>query len=296
VVLIGGAALLLLIERIGRGRTTLARIGRGVVRAPAAWSLGRARAAWTALCGLVALAALGVPLYVAVVGLVDGLTGAGSAARNTPGIDWGGLGTAAWNTLELALLAGVVATVLALPISWLYARHPGRFATLAERSVWLAHALPGVILALSLVYMGVRWFRPVYQTPVMLVAAYVILFLPLAVGSQHVGLRTAGAHLDEAAQSLGYGRIRTLLHVTLPLAFPGVAAGALFVLLDSAKELTTTLLLIPTGMTTLATALWSTTNGEVLDFTAAAPYGIGLILVGLLPAYLLAKRTMRIAT
>jgi iron(III) transport system permease protein len=267
------------------------------MRAPARWSLGRARAAWSAGCGLVALAALGVPLYVAVVGLVDGLAGGEGAGLGGPsGIDWGGLGVAAWNTLELALLAGVVATLLALPISWLYARYPGRFATLAERSVWLAHALPGVILALSLVYMGVRWFRPLYQTPVMLVAAYVILFLPLAVGSQHVGLRTAGPHLDEAAQSLGYGRIRTLLHVTLPVAFPGVAAGALFVLLDSAKELTTTLLLIPTGMTTLATGLWSTTNGEVLDFTAAAPYGIGLIAVGLVPAYLLARRTIRGAT
>jgi iron(III) transport system permease protein len=297
VVLIGGAALVLLLERIGRGRASLARVGRGVMRAPARWSLGRARAAWSAGCGLVALAALGVPLYVAVVGLVDGLAGGEGAGLGGPsGIDWGGLGVAAWNTLELALLAGVVATLLALPISWLYARYPGRFATLAERSVWLAHALPGVILALSLVYMGVRWFRPLYQTPVMLVAAYVILFLPLAVGSQHVGLRTAGPHLDEAAQSLGYGRIRTLLHVTLPVAFPGVAAGALFVLLDSAKELTTTLLLIPTGMTTLATGLWSTTNGEVLDFTAAAPYGIGLIAVGLVPAYLLARRTIRVAT
>jgi iron(III) transport system permease protein len=297
VVLIGGAALVLLLERIGRGRASLARVGRGVMRAPARWSLGRARAAWSAGCGLVALAALGVPLYVAVVGLVDGLAGGEGAGLGGPsGIDWGGRGVAAWNTLELALLAGVVATLLALPISWLYARYPGRFATLAERSVWLAHALPGVILALSLVYMGVRWFRPLYQTPVMLVAAYVILFLPLAVGSQHVGLRTAGPHLDEAAQSLGYGRIRTLLHVTLPVAFPGVAAGALFVLLDSAKELTTTLLLIPTGMTTLATGLWSTTNGEVLDFTAAAPYGIGLIAVGLVPAYLLARRTIRVAT
>jgi iron(III) transport system permease protein len=73
-----------------------------------------------------------------------------------------------------------------------------------------------------------------------------------------------------------------------------VAAGALFVMLDSAKELTTTLLLIPTGMTTLSTGLWATTNGEVLDFTAAAPYGVGLIAVGVLPAYLLARRTVQL--
>ncbi len=299
VVLVGGAALVLLLERLARGRRAPARVGRGVVRSTVRWSLGRARFGWTALCVLVALAALGVPVYLAVVGLLDGLTGqAGSGAATAlggpTGIDWAGLGSAALNTLELALLAGVTATVAALPISWLYARHPGRFSTLAERSVWLAHALPGVILALALVYIGVRWFRPVYQTPVMLVVAYVILFLPLAVGSQHVGLRAAGRRLDEAAHSLGYGRFRTLTRVTLPLALPGVAAGGLFVLLDSAKELTTTLLLVPTGMTTLSTALWSTTNGEVLDFTAAAPYGSALILIGVLPAYLLARRTVQL--
>ena len=299
VVLVGAAALLLLLERALRGRQVPARVGRGVVRSSVRWSLGRARAAWAALCGLVALAALGVPVYVAVVGLVDGLTGgsgADAALDGPTGIDWGGLGSAALSTLELAVAAGLAATVVALPISWLYARYPGRFATVAERSVWLAHSLPGVILALALVYIGVRWFRPLYQTPVMLVAAYVILFLPLAVGSQHVGLRAAGRRLDEAAHSLGYGRFRTMMRVTLPLALPGVAAGALFVLLDSAKELTTTLLLVPTGVTTLSTALWSTTNGEVLDFTAAAPYGTALILIGVVPAYLLARRTVRLTT
>ncbi|MBN9610033.1 MAG: iron ABC transporter permease [Actinobacteria bacterium] len=299
VVLVGGAALLLLVEKIARGRQAPARVGRGVLRAPVRWGLGRARWLWALACAAVSLLALGVPLYIAIVGLADGLSGAGAAGADAAldgqvGIDWAALGSAALSTLELALAAGVVATVVGLPISWLYARHPGRFATIAERSVWLAHALPGVIVALALVYLGVRWFRPVYQTPLMLVAAYVVLFLPLAVASQHVGLRAAGRRLDEAAHSLGYGRLRVLVRVTLPLALPGVAAGALFVLLDSAKELTTTLLLIPTGMTTLSTALWSTTNGEVLDFTAAAPYGIALILIGVLPAYLLARRTVRL--
>lgn len=297
VVLVGGAALLLLIERIARGRRVPDRVGRGVVRAATVWRLGPGgRIGWIVACVIVTLLSLGVPLYIAVVGLVDGFAGVGGDAQGAAsGIDWASLGSAALGTLELAVAAGVVATVVALPVSWLYARHPGPFATLAERSVWLAHALPGIVLALALVYLGVRAFRPLYQTPLMLVAAYVILFLPLAVASQHVGLRTAGRRLDEAAHSLGFGRLRVFARVTLPIALPGVAAGALFVLLDSAKELTTTLLLIPTGMTTLSTGLWSTTNGEVMDFTAAAPYGIGLILVGVFPAYLLARRAVRLA-
>lgn len=296
-VLVGGAALLLLLERIARGKRRPMRVGRGVVHAAERWRLSRgATVAWALGCVAVALLALGVPLYIAIVALADGLLGpAAGTMTATRSIDWGRVGLAAWNTLELAVAAGLVATLVALPISWLYARHPGPFATVAERSVWLAHSLPGIVLGLALVYIGVRLIRPAYQTPLMLVAAYVILFLPLAVANQHVGLQAAGRSLDEAAHALGYGRLRVFLRVTLPIALPGVAAGALFVLLDSAKELTTTLLLVPTGMTTLATGLWSTTNGEVLDFTAAAPYGVALILLGVVPAYLLARRAVRIA-
>lgn len=288
VVLVVGAALLLLGERLLRGPRLATRVGRGVVRPPAAWRLGRAKPLWVLAAAIVALLALGVPLYMSVTGIADALSD--HAANPFP---WHELGDAALTSARLAVSAAVVATLAALPVSWLTARHPGRFATATERAVWLAHALPGVILALALVFIGIHWFRPLYQTSTMLVGAYVILFLPLAVASQHVGFRAATRQFDDVAHSLGRGRLHTLLRVTMPLAFPGLAAGALFVLLDVSKELTTTLLMQPTGTTTLTTALWSTTNGEVLDYTAAAPYGIALVLVGVPPAYLLARRTLR---
>jgi len=287
-VLVGGAAVLLLIERLVRGRASRARVGGGVIRTAPPWRLGAAKPVWLAAAAVVSLLALGVPLYMSVTGLADGLSGSGADS-----IDWAGLGQAALTSTELAVSAGVAATVLALPISWLTARHPGAIATVTERSVWLAHSLPGVILALALVYIGIHWFQPLYQTSTMLVAAYVVLFLPLAVASQRVGFRAAARDLDDAAHSLGSGRLQTLGRVTLPLALPGIAAGGLFVLLDVEKELTTTLLMRPTGANTLTTALWGTTNGEVLDFTAAAPYGIALIVIGVIPAYVLARRTLQ---
>ena len=292
VVLVAGALLLLTVERLLRGRRIPARIGRGVVRRPAAWQLGRTKPLW--LFGLVLLTflALGVPAYVCGVGLADGLGAHGGGHAGSALVDWAALGQSALTSTKLAVGAAAVATVAGLPISWLVARHPGPLSTATERAIWLAHALPGVILALALVFIGIHWFRPLYQTSAMLVAAYVILFLPLAVASQSVGFRAAAKGFDDVSHSLGCGRIRTLGRVTLPLAAPGVAAGALFVLLDSAKELTTTLLMQPTGTQTLTTALWATTNGEVLDFTAAAPYAIALIALGVVPAYFLAHRVL----
>jgi iron(III) transport system permease protein len=289
VVLVGGALVLLTVERLLRGRRIPTRLGRGVVRRPAAWRLGRAKPLWLLALLAIAFLALGVPAYICGVGLADGL---GSHAHGDTVVAWAALGQSALTSTKLAVSAAVVATLVGLPISWLAARHPGPLATGTERAIWLAHALPGVILALALVFIGIHWFRPLYQTSAMLVAAYVILFLPLAVGSQSVGFRAAAKGFDDVSHSLGCGRFRTLARVTLPLAAPGVAAGALFVLLDSAKELTTTLLMQPTGTATLTTALWSTTNGEVLDFTAAAPYAIALIVLGVIPAYFLARRVL----
>jgi iron(III) transport system permease protein len=121
----------------------------------------------------------------------------------------------------------------------------------------------------------------------------VILYLPLAVASQVVGIAHASPQYEEVSRSLGKRPLATFFRVTMPLAFPAIATGAMLVLLNVGKELTTTLLLHPTGKDTLATALWQTTNGEVLNFTTAAPYGIALIIIGAIPAYLLARQTLR---
>jgi iron(III) transport system permease protein len=79
-----------------------------------------------------------------------------------------------------------------------------------------------------------------------------------------------------------------LRDVTLPLAGPGVAAGAALVFLTCMKELPATLMLRPTGLETLATELWAET--EVGSYAAAAPYASLLVLLAALPTFLLGHR------
>lgn len=287
VVLALGAILVLLVERMLRGRARPVHVGSGTPRPPMHWRLARTRPLWLALCLLVVLAALAVPLGVTIAGMARQLMGEGA------GIDLPRLWTASANTALWAGSAAILATVCALPVTMLAVRHPGRLSLLIERSTWVAHALPGVIMALALVYISVNWLYPLYQTSALLVIAYVVMYLPLAVGSQRVGVAQASRQLDEISHSLGRGALATFRRVTLPLALPAIGVGALLVALDAGKELTTTLLMHPTGEHSLATALWATTDGEVLDFTAAAPYGLALLLIGALPALLLARSAVR---
>ncbi|HTI32462.1 MAG TPA: ABC transporter permease subunit, partial [Miltoncostaea sp.] len=79
----------------------------------------------------------------------------------------------------------------------------------------------------------------------------------LALGPARVAVTSVPRRLDDAARTLGRGRVSRLVTVELPLMAPGLAAAAGLVLLSAMKELPVTLLLAPAGFPTLATRVWS---------------------------------------
>ena len=146
-------------------------------------------------------------------------------------------------------------------------------------------------MAIAGVYLGVRLLRPFYQTAPLLVLAYVVLFLPLAIGSIRSAVESSPPRLEEVATSLGRGQLHAFLTVPARLAAPGVAAGAALVFLACMKELPATLLLHPTGTQTLATGLWKYTS--VSDYGSAAPYAAALVLFAAVPTAVLAMASGR---
>lgn len=195
------------------------------------------------------------------------------------------LGATAW----FAGLAALACTLAAIPVGVLAARYRGRYVTAVEQSVWAAHALPGLVIALALVFLGVRVLPDLYQRTPLLVLAYVVLFLPSAVAAVRSSVELSSPRVEEVARSLGARPGEVLRRVTVPLAAPGIATGAALVLLTAMKELPATLLLRPTGTDTLATRLWSHTG--VGAYAAAAPYGLVLVLLALGPTILLMRST-----
>jgi iron(III) transport system permease protein len=201
------------------------------------------------------------------------------------GIDVAVLADAAWATIRLSSLAAVAGLALAVPVGVLAARFRSRPVAFIERSTYVAHALPGIVIAISLVFVGVRLLRPVYQEVPLLVLAYTVLFLPLAVGAVRASVEQSPLRLEEAARSLGVPPHEVLARVTVPLASPGIAAGTALVFLSTMKELPATLLLRPTGTETLATRLWSATT--ISDYAAAGPYALAIMLLAAVPTALL---------
>ena len=95
--------------------------------------------------------------------------------------------------------------LLALPVAWLAVRYRTAASTAVERSTYVANALPGIVVALALVTVSIRVVQPIYQTYVLLLVAYAIMFLPRAVVSVRAALEQAPVVLDDVAHSLGSG-------------------------------------------------------------------------------------------
>ncbi|QSB17135.1 iron ABC transporter permease [Natronosporangium hydrolyticum] len=280
-VLIMLTVLLLAGESVTRARgARFARVGGGARRPPSRLRLRAGR--WPAAGGLalVAGAALGVPAVSLSRWFVEGVSRPGSLAEIT---------SATVNSLWVSALGAGLTMLLALPIGLLAARSPGTLSTIIERLSYLPHALPGVVVGLSLVSFGIYVLYPLYQSVWLLALAYAVLFLPLAVGAVAAAAAQAPPQLEQVARSLGRRPVTVFRTITLPLTAPGIGAGLALAFLTCMKELPATLLLRPTGMDTLATRLWTHTG--VVQYAAAAPYAALLVVIAAVPTWLLVSRS-----
>jgi iron(III) transport system permease protein len=229
-----------------------------------------------ALLFCLAVVSLGLvlPLGVTVFWLVRGLTGGLDEMVSLQEVM-----QLAWHSLWAAGLAAVITTLCSLPVAILAVRFPSRITTAIERCSYIGFGLPGIVVALSLVFWGANYLPWLYQTLPMLVFAYLVLFLPQSVGTVRSSLLQVNPQLEESARSLGRTPWQTLQEITLPLVRPGVLSGAALVFLTAIKELPATLLLAPIGFNTLAMHIWKAT--ENVSYSDAAAGALVMLMVSI---------------
>ena len=274
----------LVAEQLVRGRARYGRLGRGTRRAAARYTLGRWRPVAPLGFLLLALVTIVVPLGT----ILWWLTQDSAAATATVGASFAGVASAALASLGLGLGGAALTMLIAAPLGVLAARYDGWLIVALERTAYLAQSIPGIVVALALVSLTVHLLRPLYQSVFLLLLAYAVVFLPLALVSIRSAIIQAQRGLEEAGRSLGLNWRAVLWRVTLPLAGPGLGAAAAMVFIAVTTELTATLLLAPIGTQTLATQVWADTS--TLAFAAAAPYAAALAAMSLAASWLLARR------
>ena len=282
-VLVAMAVVILMAEGCTRGRQRYYRSGAGAAREPAAVKLGRWRWLATGVFGAVLALALALPTGMLAFWLARGVS-AGEPLL----LLW----SATLNSVYVSAAAALVTVAMAIVMAALLVRYPTRLNRVLEPVGFTGYALPGVVVALALVYFGAQYARPLYQTHWLLIFAYAVLFFPVALGSVRAALLQVSPRLEDAARGLGHNPLRVMLRITAPLMRSGVIMGAALVFLLTMKELPATLILGPVGFKTLATAVWSASS-EAFFAQAAAP-ALMLILMSSVPMTLLALREKRV--
>ncbi|VTT85133.1 Ferric iron ABC transporter, permease protein [Halorubrum sp. DM2] len=243
-------------------------------------SLGRLRWPATLLPAGVSALALLVPLWILGLWLVR------SEAGRRPSMAFEPIQVV--NSVSVSAAAAVVAALAAIPIAYFAANHDSPLAVVFERATYVGFAVPGIVLALALVYFGSGYVPRLYQTLPLLVFAYVVRFLPQAVGSSRTSILQVDPKLVEAGRTLGESSMGAFRRVTFPLTRSGIVAGAALVFLTTMKELPVTLILRPSEFDTIVTQIWRAQETALYQY-AVVPTLILLVISGLSMVVLLAQ-------
>jgi molybdate/tungstate transport system permease protein len=149
-------------------------------------------------------------------------------------------------SLQDAAITAVLATLLAVPLAYLLARHRFRGRALVQAVVDLPLAVPHTVAGIALLFVFGRtgWIGApagaagvsFYGTQAGIVAAMLFVSAPFAVNSARVAFEALDPNIERAARSLGATPPQTFLRVSLPLAWRGVLTGTVLVYARSISE------------------------------------------------------------
>jgi iron(III) transport system permease protein len=211
------------------------------------------------------------------------------------------------NSFGLATLAAALTTALALIIGYGLRLRPTAAMRASARMAGLGYAIPGAVIAVGVLLPFARldnaidaWMRASFGistgllltgTIGVLLFAYLVRFLALALNTVEAGLAKINRNLDDAARVLGRSPGRTLARVHVPLMWGSVLTAVIMVFVDVLKELPATLILRPFNFETLAVRVYRFAADERLAEASTA--ALAIVLVGLLPVILLSRAITR---
>lgn len=188
-------------------------------------------------------------------------------------------------SVETALVAVAISLLLGVPASLALVRYrfPGRDAiqTLLLSPMVVPGIVGGAALFMAFIELEILLDVDISGTLPGLFVAHGLIALPWTVRLVTASLVGMSPSYEEAAQSLGAGRLTTFFRVTLPIIKPGIVAAALFSFVISFIDLEKSIFLVGPGRSTLQIALVSYLEWN-LDSTVAAVATVQILIIGVL--------------
>jgi putative spermidine/putrescine transport system permease protein len=199
-------------------------------------------------------------------------------------------------SIEVGLCATVIALVIGVPAALALARSEFRGKSVINTMLLSPMLIPGIVAgcAVYVYYIQIEMFSTwqIAATLPGLIAAHTLLAVPWVIRLVSASLVSVGANVEEAAMNLGATPWTTFRRVTLPLARPGLVAGALFSFIVSFTDLEKSLFLVGPGRTTLPIAILNYLEWN-LDPTVAAVATVQIVIIG--AALILSNRYVKLS-
>lgn len=222
-------------------------------------------------------------------------------------VQWSSFWQLAWNTFYLSAMAAILAVCLALLLAYAKRFYPQQSVRYAVNLAGMGYALPGTIIAIGVMlplawldhrlndaFVWLGWASPgliLSGSLVVLLLAYCVRFLAVALAGIQSGLGQVSPSLDESAKGMGRNPWDILRLIHVPLMRSSVLTALLVVFVDVLKELPATLMLRPFDFNTLAVKAYELAADEQL--VEAAPASLMIVVVGLIPVLILNKAINR---
>ena len=276
------ASLFLLQQRLlRRGRFTTVS-GKGGVRVP--FRLGPWRWPVFAICMAPPIFSLILPYTALLATSLSHAWGRGPVPGNLTfaWYHWAlvenqGARRAIAHSVSYAAAAATIATVLAVFSAYAVGRRLLPGARILGYLAMAPFVVPGIVLAIGFFAAYARPPLVLYGTAWMLIVAFATRFLPIAYAGSESALRSLDLELENAARTLGSGRLRTFGRITIPLLRRSILANWLMVFIPSLRELSSAVFLF-----TPATAVITNVIFDLSDEGNFEPLSaLGIIMMGL---------------
>ena len=182
-----------------------------------------------------------------------------------------------WNSLSLAAITATLAIFFGIPLAYLACRKQTWASLLCIQGAYSGYVLPGPVAALAVLVLVSQLIPELYGTAIVLLIAYFVHFLPVALQGMESTIHQLTPNLEEASRSLGAGSFRTFHTITFPLVRGGFLSAWILVFIQCMKELPATLLLRPVGFDTLAIRIWLEASEEL--YQLAAPPALLIVII-----------------
>ena len=161
-------------------------------------------------------------------------------------------------SLGIAVVVVVISMLIAIPAGYALAKYRIPFGAIIMFLFLMPNAFPQQPIFVNL--LGIFTRLSLAGTVQGVILVHILVGLVFGIWITSATFRSIPSYLEEAAYSVGAGRLYTFFHITLPLAAPGLLASAVFVFITSLDEFTGTFFIGVPFVSTLPMTLYSSSG------------------------------------